>query len=61
MQVFCTHADKYNMKKLYTDDGVHSPPYWRITGSLMNSEKFREVFSFTYRDRMYNDNICKMW
>ena len=48
------------MRNIYLKD-EHAPPYWRIIGPLMNSEKFREVFSCTYKDRMYKDNICKMW
>ena len=49
------YEDKYKLRS------VHAPDKWRIIGTLKNSKEFRETFSCTPGDNMYEENICEIW
>jgi putative endopeptidase len=59
-QAWCSKdRDEEALQRLTTD--VHSPPSWRVNGSLMNTPEFSEAFQCQDGARMKPAKRCQVW
>jgi putative endopeptidase len=59
-QAWCSKdRDEEALQRLTTD--VHSPPSWRVNGSLMNTPEFAEAFQCQDGSKMKPAKRCQVW
>lgn len=58
--IWCTHFN--NVAWNFTvNKAVHSPPIYRVIGSLSNMKEFSEAFKCNQGNKMYSDKKCSIW